>query len=156
MKTKASITHRLFSLILLLTCISLSAYAQEGLHIASLFDKYGREKNVTCVELNGSILKSYHMTAYKSLVFEKVTPYKEEILRCLKQDVSTHKVEKTQEVTEKGQLRSAYYRLEPATRKGQRLNRYILFKVGKKDMATLVYIEGQLSEEELMNILYKR
>lgn len=156
MKTKASITHRLLSLILLLTCISLSAYAQEGLHIASLFDKYGREKNVTCVELNGSILKSYHMTAYKSLVFEEVTPYKEEILRCLKQDVSTHKVEKTQEVTEKGQLRSAYYRLEPATRKGQRLNRYILFKVGKKDMATLVYIEGQLSEEELMNILYKR
>ena len=140
MKTKASITHRLLSLILLLTCISLSAYAQEGLHIASLFDKYGREKNVTCVELNGSILKSYHMTAYKSLVFEKVTPYKEEILRCLKQDVSTHKVEKTQEVTEKGQLR----------------NRYILFKIGKKDMATLVYIEGQLSEKELMNILYKR
>lgn len=30
------------------------------------------------------------------------------------------------------------------------------FKIGKEDMATLVYIEGQLSEEELMNILYKR
>lgn len=140
----------------MLTCISLSTFAQEGLHIASLFDKYGREKNVTCVELNGSILKSYRMTTYKSLVFEEVTPYKEEILHCLKQDTSTNKVEKTQEVTEKGQLRSAYYRLEPASRKGQELNRYILFKIGKEDMATLVYIEGQLSEEELMNILYKR
>ena len=59
-------------------------------------------------------------------------------------------------MTEKGQLRSAYYRLEPASRKGQELNRYILFKIGKEDMATLVYIEGLLSEEELMNILYKR
>lgn len=156
MKTKPSITYRLTGLILLLTCISLSAFAQEGLHIASLLDKYGREKNVTYVELNGSILKSYRMTAYKSLVFEEVTPYKEEILHCLKQDTSTNKVEKTQEVTEKGQLRSAYYRLEPASRKRQELNRYILFKIGKEDMATLVYIEGLLSEEELMNILYKR
>ena len=42
--------------------------------IADLFSKYGEQKDVTRVELNGSILKSYRMTTYKSLVFKNVSP----------------------------------------------------------------------------------
>ena len=131
MKTRNIIAYRRLVGILLLTlCFGLTAYAQEGLQIATLFEKYKNEKNVTYVELNGSILRSYRMTAYKSLVFEQVTPYKQEI--------------------------SAYYRLSRTSQRGKKVNRYILYKVGKEDKATLVYIEGPLDEDELMEMLYKQ
>lgn len=157
MKTRNHIAYRRLVGILLLTlCFGLSAYAQEGLQIATLFEKYKNEKNVTYVELNGSILRSYRMTAYKSLVFEEVTPYKKEIMQCLKQAIDTYQVQKTQEVNESGELLSAYYRLSRVTRKGKKVNRYILYKVGKQHKATLVYIEGPLNEDELMEMLYKQ
>ncbi len=157
MKTRNIIAYRRLVGILLLTlCFGLSAYAQEGLQIATLFEKYKNEKNVTYVELNGSILRYYRMTAYKSLVFEEVTPYKKEIMQCLKQAIDTYQVQKTQEVNESGELLSAYYRLSRVTRKGKKVNRYILYKVGKQQKATLVYIEGPLDEDELMEMLYKQ
>lgn len=157
MKTRNLIAYRrLVGIVLLTLCFGLSAYAQEGLQIATLFEKYKNEKNVTYVELNGSILRSYRMTAYKSLVFEEVTPYKKEIMQCLKQTIDTYQVQKTQEVNESGELLSAYYRLSRVTRKGKKVNRYILYKVGKQQKATLVYIEGPLDEDELMEMLYKQ
>lgn len=157
MKTRNLIAYRrLVGIVLLTLCFGLSAYAQEGLQIATLFEKYKNEKNVTYVELNGSILRSYRMTAYKSLVFEEVTPYKKEIMQCLKQAIDTYQVQKTQEVNESGELLSAYYRLSRVTRKGKKVNRYILYKVGKQQKATLVYIEGPLDENELMEMLYKQ
>lgn len=157
MKTRNLIAYRrLVGIVLLTLCFGLSAYAQEGLQIATLFEKYKNEKNVTYVELNGSILRSYRMTAYKSLVFEEVIPYKKEIMQCLKQAIDTYQVQKTQEVNESGELLSAYYRLSRVTRKGKKVNRYILYKVGKQQKATLVYIEGPLDEDELMEMLYKQ
>ena len=157
MKTREYITYRrLIGTVLLTVCFGLAAHAQEGLQIGTLFEKYKNEKNVTYVELNGSILRSYRMTAYKSLVFEQVTPYKQEILQCLKQAIDTHQVQKTQEVNESGELRSAYYRLSRTSQRGKKVNRYILYKVGKEDKATLVYIEGPLDEDELMEMLYKQ
>lgn len=157
MKTRNHIAYRrLVSILLLTLSFGLSAYAQEGLQIATLFEKYKNEKNVTYVELNGSILRSYRMTAYKSLVFEEVTPYKKEIMQCLKQAIDTYQVQKTQEVNESGELLSAYYRLSRVPRKGKKVNRYILYKVGKQHKATLVYIEGPLDEDELMEMLYKQ
>lgn len=157
MKTRNLIAYRrLVGIVLLTLCFGLSSYAQEGLQIATLFEKYKNEKNVTYVELNGSILRSYRMTAYKSLVFEEVTPYKKEIMQCLKQAIDTYQVQKTQEVNESGELLSAYYRLSRVTRKGKKVNRYILYKVGKQQKATLVYIEGPLDEDELMEMLYKQ
>lgn len=157
MRTRENIVYRrLIGIVLLILCFSFTTYAQEGLQIATLFEKYKNEKNVTYVELNGSILRSYRMTAYKSLVFEQVNPYKQEILQCLKQAIDTHQVQKTQEVNESGELRSAYYRLSRTSQKGKKVNRYILYKVGKEDKATLVYIEGPLDEDELMEMLYKQ
>ena len=127
MKTRENIVYRrLIGIVLLILCFSFTTYAQEGLQIATLFEKYKDEKNVTYVELNGSILRSYRMTAYKSLVFES------------------------------GELRSAYYRLSRTSQRGKKVNRYILYKVGKEDKATLVYIEGPLDEDELMEMLYKQ
>ena len=59
-------------------------------------------------------------------------------------------------MNESGELRSAYYRLSRTSQKGKKVNRYILYKVGKEDKATLVYIEGPLDEDELMEMLYKQ
>lgn len=155
MRKKERTSYRIAAVIgLLFICCCMPLHAQEGLHIAVLFDKYGKQKSVTMVELNGSILDSYHMTTYKSLVFEDVTPYLNDILGCLKKDVAAVRVEKTQEITEGGVLSSAYYRLEPVSRGKRTVNRYILFKRGKNAKATLVYIEGPLGEKELMDILY--
>ena len=69
----------LYKYVLLLSLgLCLSSYrlqAQEGLQISTLFEKYGDRQNVTMVELNGKILKSYKMSKYRSLVFKDVTPY---------------------------------------------------------------------------------
>ncbi len=151
MTTRNVILYRIFGTIILLAGFCLTMHAQKDLRIASLFEKYGKQKDVTYVELNGSILRSYHMTAYKSLVFKNVTPYKADIVQCLRQDVASQQVMKTQEITESGELLSAYYRLN----QNEELNRYILYKVGKKHSATLIYIEGKLSEDELMEMLYQ-
>lgn len=84
MKTRENIVYRrLIGIVLLILCFSFTTYAQEGLQIATLFEKYKDEKNVTYVELNGSILRSYRMTAYKSLVFEQVTPYNRKSFNAL-------------------------------------------------------------------------
>ena len=122
--------------------------------IADLFSKYGEQKDVTRVELNGSILKSYRMTTYKSLVFKNVSPYRREIQQAIVHDKQDN-AKKAQEVMESGVLRSAYYQLKEVERNGKKLNRYIIFKIGKDSMGTLIYIEGLLSEKEMMDMLYK-
>ncbi|KAB4110342.1 sigma-70 family RNA polymerase sigma factor [Bacteroides uniformis] len=122
--------------------------------IADLFSKYGEQKDVTRVELNGSILKSYRMTTYKSLVFKNVSPYRREIQQAIVHDKQDN-AKKAQEVMESGVLRSAYYQLKEVERNGKKLNRYIIFKIGKDSMGTLIYIEGLLSEKGMMDMLYK-
>lgn len=120
-----------------------------------MFSKYGDKQDITRVELNGSILKSYRMSTYRSLVFKDISPYQKEIQSCITHDKQTS-IAKTQEVMESGILRSAYYKLTEVERNGQKLNRYILFKTGKGTVGTLIYIEGTLSEKELMEMLYRQ
>ena len=50
-------------------------------------------------------------------------------------------------------LLSAYYQLSAVKRKGRKTRRYILFKRNRTDMATLIYIEGPLTESDLMDML---
>lgn len=149
------ITHRplvrfVATMLLLLPAL---AHAQEPLKTLTLFEKFGDRPNVTRVELNGEILRSYRMTTYKSLVFKDVTDYQKEVEECLKYDV-THslQVKKSQEVADGGVLRSIYYQLTPMKRK----QRYLLFKRGKEQTAALIYIEGELTEKELMKMLYQK
>ena len=141
--------------IFLLCLVPLAMQAQEGLQTGRLFDRYGEEKDVTRVELNGKILRSYRMETYRSLVFRDVTPYIDDIQACLKQDSQSADVRKRQEVTEGGVLLSAYYQLSPVSRRGKLLKRYLLFKRGKGTLATIVYIEGTLDAGELMEMLYQ-
>ena len=55
------------TLITLLLTFAAHAAAQQGLQIATVFQKYGKQKGVTMVELSNEMLETYQMTLYKVL-----------------------------------------------------------------------------------------
>ena len=138
-------------IILLLTVASGMARAQQGLQIASVFQKYGKQKGVTMVELSNEMLETCHMTLYKSLVFKDVEEALPTILNCL--DADKKKAKKVKEVVAGGQIQSGYYQLPQLK---EDVNRFILFKTGKKGSATLIYIEGELDADDLVTMLFMK
>ena len=138
-------------IILLLTVASGMARAQQGLQIASVFQKYGKQKGVTMVELSNEMLETYQMTLYKSLVFKDVEEALPTILNCL--DADKMKAKKVKEVVAGGQIQSGYYQLPQLK---EDVNRFILFKTGKKGSATLIYIEGELDADDLVTMLFMK
>ena len=127
------------TLIALLLTFAAHAAAQQGLQIATVFQKYGKQKGVTMVELSNEMLETYQMTLYKSLVFKDASDALPTILRCLEADKK--KAQKEKEVVP--QLK-------------EDVNRFILFKTGKKDSATLIYIEGELDADDLITMLFMK
>ena len=138
-------------IILLLTVASGMARAQQGLQIASVFQKYGKQKGVTMVELSNEMLETYQMTLYKSLVFKDVEEALPTILNCL--DADKKKAKKVKEVVAGGQIQSGYYQLPQLK---EDVNRFILFKTGKKGSATLIYIEGELADDLVTMLFMKK
>ena len=138
-------------IILLLTVASGMARAQQGLQIASVFQKYGKQKGVTMVELSNEMLETYQMTLYKSLVFKDVEEALPTILNCL--DADKKKAKKVKEEVAGGQIQSGYYQLPQLK---EDVNRFILFKTGKKGSATLIYIEGELDADDLVTMLFMK
>ena len=138
-------------IILLLTVASGMARAQQGLQIASVFQKYSKQKGVTMVELSNEMLETYQMTLYKSLVFKDVEEALPTILNCL--DADKKKAKKVKEVVAGGQIQSGYYQLPQLK---EDVNRFILFKTGKKGSATLIYIEGELDADDLVTMLFMK
>ena len=138
-------------IILLLTVASGMARAQQGLQIASVFQKYGKQKGVTMVELSNEMLETYQMTLYKSLVFKDVEEALPTILNCL--DADKKKAKKVKEVVAGGQIQSGYYQLPQLK---EDVNRFILFKTGKKGSATLIYIDGELDADDLVTMLFMK
>ena len=138
-------------IVLLLTVASGMVRAQQGLQIASVFQKYGKQKGVTMVELTNEMLETYQMTLYKSLVFKDVEEALPDILNCLEAD--KRKARKVKEVVAGGQIQSGYYQLPQLK---EDVNRFILFKTGKKGSATLIYIEGELDADDLVTMLFMK
>ena len=138
-------------IVLLLTVASGMVRAQQGLQIASVFQKYGKQKGVTMVELSNEMLETYQMTLYKSLVFKDVEEALPDILNCLEAD--KRKARKVKEVIAGGQIQSGYYQLPQLK---EDVNRFILFKTGKKGSATLIYIEGELDADDLVTMLFMK
>lgn len=138
-------------IVLLLTVLPAMAMAQQGLQIATVFQKYGKQKGVTMVELSNEMLESYQMALYKSLSFKNVDEALPTILRCLETDKK--KARKVKEVISGGQIQSGYYQLPPLK---EDVNRFILFKIGKKGSASLIYIEGELEADDLVTLLFMK
>ncbi|EOA55455.1 hypothetical protein HMPREF1214_03799 [Bacteroides sp. HPS0048] len=143
-------------IILLLAAFPASIKAQEDLHSASVFQKYGKQKGVTMVELSRDMLDSYRIDLYRSLVFKDVTEALPYILDCLEKDQKEGTMKKIQEIIEDGKLQTAYYQLTQVKKGKEKLNRFLLFKIGKKNSATLIYIEGNLNSDELVALLFQR
>lgn len=139
------------TLTVLLLAFATHAAAQQGLQIANVFQKYGKQKGVTMVELSNEMLEAYQMTLYKSLVFKDARDALPTILQCLETDKK--KAKKVKEVVSGGQIQSGYYQLPQLK---EDVNRFILFKTGKKDSATLIYIEGELDVDDLVTMLFMK
>jgi hypothetical protein len=135
---------------LLLAC-STGIYAQKGLQIASLFQKYGNRKGSTYVELSKQLSKSWDITHYQSLKLTKVEKALPDIYRCLNAD--RERAKKIKEVVADGQLQSGYYQLPPIEKS---INRFILFRLGKKGDATLIYIEGEIDSDDLVALMFSK
>ena len=63
------------------------------------------------------------------------------------------KAKKVKEVVAGGQIQSGYYQLPQLK---EDVNRFILFKTGKKGSATLIYIEGELDADDLVTMLFMK
>ncbi|KAA6323319.1 hypothetical protein EZS27_027226 [termite gut metagenome] len=137
--------------IILMMFVATGVQAQQGLQIASVFQKYGKEKGVTMVELSNEMLDTYEMTLYKSLAFKDVRNALPYILRCLEADKK--KAKKVKEAVFGGQIQSGYYQLPQAV---EDINRFILFRTGEKGTATLIYIEGELDADDLVTMLFMK
>jgi len=139
------------TLTVLLLTIGGHIMAQQDLKIASIFQKYGKQKGVTMVELSNELVDIYEMKLYKSLAFKDVGNALPYIMECLEED--RKKAKKVKEVVSEGQIQSGYYQLPQAK---EDINRFILFKTGKKGSATLIYLEGALDADDLVTLLFMK
>ena len=71
--------------------------------------------------------------------------------QCLEADQKGAR--KIKEVTDDGGVVSAYYQLKGVEAD---INRFVLFKVSKKGVITLVYIEGDLDSDDLITLLFTK
>ncbi len=144
-------TIRTTLVLLLLLVTATGAQAQQGLQIASVFQKYSKQKGVTMVEMSNEILETYQMTLYKSLLFKDADEALPTILQALEADKK--KAKKVKEVIANGQIQSGYYQLPQLK---EDVNRFILFKTNKKGGASLIYIEGELDADDLVTMLFMK
>lgn len=136
----------LFTVLLMSTSSALKA--QQDLSILGIFDKYGKQSGVTMLEVSDELMKDYRIKIFKSIIFEDATHALPDIREAIAHDKKEAK--KIKEATHDGLLKSGYYRLNTTDEK---LNRYLIFKVGKNNKTTLIFIEGALTSEELVDLL---
>lgn len=128
-----------------------AADMQKDLKIQDVFIRYGMKKNVTMVELSNEMLETYGMTRYKSITIKEDAEALRFTRQCLEADQKGAR--KIKEVTDDGGVVSAYYQLPG---KDPDINRFVLFKVNKKGVITLVYIEGDLDSDDLITLLFTK
>lgn len=103
------------------------------------------------VELSNEMLETYGMTRYKSITIKDDPEALRFTRQCLEADQKGAR--KIKEVTDDGGVVSAYYQLKGVEAD---INRFVLFKVSKKGVITLVYIEGDLDSDDLITLLFTK
>jgi len=101
-----------YTLLLLLAAfllLPLAASAQKDLKIQEVFQRYGKSRNVTMVELSNEMLETYGMTHYKSITIKDDAEALRFVRRCLASDQEGSR--KIKEITDDGGVISAYYQL---------------------------------------------
>ena len=135
----------------LMPCGVSAAETQKDLKIQEVFQRYGKKRNVTMVELSNEMLETYGMTRYKSITIKDDPEALRFTRQCLEADQKGAR--KIKEVTDDGGVVSAYYQLKGVEAD---INRFVLFKVSKKGVITLVYIEGDLDSDDLITLLFTK
>lgn len=150
MKNKINF-HKIVTVSLLLFLLGIATgkgFAQNQPAVTSIFDKYGSSKGVTLLEISEELMKDYQIKHFKSIIFENGTTALPEIRKAIEKDKVGAK--RIKESIQDGLLMSGYYRLKTEE---ANMNRYLIFKVGKNNKTTLIYIEGKLTPEELVELL---
>ncbi len=129
--------------------VTLPSHAQEGLAVNSIFQQYGHSKGCKMVVMQNIKLRGYRLAVYKSLTYNN--KYAASINNILKTDRRTAK--KIREVVDNGRIASGYYMMAPL-QSGN--NRYILFSNTDHNKGAVIYIEGDLSPEDIMSICYTK
>ena len=138
---------RMFTAMLMLL-VTLPVCAQKGLGVDEVFRRFGHERGSKMVEMNNTTLLGYRLKVYKSLIYRRNAEGIETILKA-----DRRKAKKIREVVEDGQVVSGYYMMEPAAKDA---NRYVLFSRNGKGRGTVIYIEGDLSPDDIMKLCYSR
>lgn|SRR5574344_192159 len=134
---------RLFFLLIMLM-MTIGANAQNDLHIETVFERFGNAKGCKMVELHDGNLKGYELKIYKSITYKKIGNSIEVYLK-----LDRNNAKKVREVVQDGKIISGYYMMSPIK---SGINRYILFKNDGNSNGTVIYIEGELSPDELMKL----
>ena len=122
----------------------LPLWAQKGMHVEALFDgRFKQDKRAVEVLIKGKELKKYHLTLFRSLTVTDAPTLSKEIEALVNQDAETA-VDK--EVGKVGTrlyygffcFRYLFYR-----------NTSVVPNSNKKPEVTVVYMEGQVTLEEL-------
>lgn len=129
--------------------VTLPSQAQEGLAVNSIFQQYGHSKECKMVVMQNTKLRGYRLAVYKSLTYNN--KYATSINNILKTDRRAAK--KIREVVDNGRIASGYYMMAPL-QSGN--NRYILFSNTDHNKGAVIYIEGDLSPEDIMSICYTK
>ena len=129
--------------------VTLPSHAQEGLAVNSIFLQYGHSKGCKMVVMQNTKLRGYQLAVYKSLTYNN--KYATSINNILKTDRRAAK--KIREVVDNGRIASGYYMMAPL-QSGN--NRYILFSNTDHNKGAVIYIEGDLSPEDIMSICYTK
>ncbi|MDR0961117.1 MAG: hypothetical protein LBM62_00950 [Mediterranea sp.] len=146
--TLKQILHRLGCIALLLLLAG-RMYGQEGLAIASVFQKYARQKGSTYVEMTQFKSQVWDASLYKSLTVKRAAKVLPTIYEALDKD--RDKAKKVNEIVHDGVLRSGYYMFEPT---GGKTNRFIVFRMQQDDTVYLLYIEGEITDEKMSRQIY--
>lgn len=148
-KSKQTSCYRKCIALLVMCLISSATFAQKQLAINNIFEIYGKRKGSTMVVLSDDMIKSYHLDFYKSITLPLDKKRSEEIQLCL--EIDKKQAKKIKEVITNGIIYSGYYQL-PTDDKLK--NRYVLFKISDNTTATLIYMEGDIDSEEIVNMLF--
>lgn len=125
------------------------ARAQEGLAVNNIFQQYGHSKGCKMVVMHNTRLRGYTLAVYQSLTYNR--KYAAGIDAYMKIDRKSAK--KIREVVDNGRMVSGYYMMQPLA---SGANRYVLFSRSNNDKGAVIYIEGNLSPDDIMKICYSR
>lgn len=134
---------------LLLLVSTMASRAQDGLAVAKVFQQYGHSKGCKMVVMLNTKLRGYRLATYKSLTYSNL--YAAGIEPYLKADRKAAK--KIREVVDNGTIVSGYYMMPPLP---SGANRYVLFSRTDRGKGAVIYIEGNLSPEDIMSICYTK